>query len=123
MENFTHPDLLFAESNREMRLDVFVPTLSLAFEFNGPQHYKDIHFFGPSKQYTERDEEKKMICKLHGITVIDVPYWWNGSKTSLAATIKKIKPDVKLAITISDSEAPIPESAPRRKSSGQTATL
>ena len=33
-------------------------------------------------------------CKEIGITVIDVPYWWDKKKESLMATIKMKRPDL-----------------------------
>ncbi len=33
------PDMTFSSSKREMQLDVFVPTLKVAFEYQGFQHY------------------------------------------------------------------------------------
>jgi hypothetical protein len=42
----------------------------------------------------QRDLEKKMLCQKEGITLIDVPYWWQSDKESLVATIAKYRPDV-----------------------------
>lgn len=44
-----------------------------------------------------------------GITVIDIPYWWNKEIGSLKATIKKYRPEL---IQESNYEKPIPETAP-----------
>ncbi len=44
--NFHHDDLVFSHSNRFMELDIFLPQLSLAFEFQGQQHYSPNSLFG-----------------------------------------------------------------------------
>ncbi len=37
--DFRHFDLLYAKSRAIMQLDIFVPSLSLAFEYQGRQHF------------------------------------------------------------------------------------
>ena len=64
----------------ELKLDIFLPKLSLAFEYQGHQHYN--HFL-PAHKLTnqiERDQEKRDICKEKGITLIEIPYWWDLTK-------------------------------------------
>jgi hypothetical protein len=33
-------------------------------------------------------------CLLAGITLVEVPYWWNGSVSSLQSTIHQKRPDL-----------------------------
>mmetsp|Transcript_23095 Transcript_23095/g.32216 ORF Transcript_23095/g.32216 Transcript_23095/m.32216 type:complete len:376 (+) Transcript_23095:2-1129(+) len=94
-----------------MQLDVFIPSLSLAFEYQGQQHYHDLHYFAPQRQYQERDLEKKAACDRANITLVQVPYWWNRTESSLASTIKKIRPEVSIAGSFL-FDNPIPESPP-----------
>ena len=47
---------------RAMELDAYVPDLKLAFEYQGEQHYKDIHTFGQQGNQAARDDEKKELC-------------------------------------------------------------
>jgi hypothetical protein len=62
-----------------MELDVYLPSLSLAFEYQGIQHYEDKFYFGTaSREYSQRDKEKRAACKEIGITLIEVPYWWDS---------------------------------------------
>lgn len=53
-------------------------------------------------------------CKRHGISLIEVPYWWDGSKSSLMASIHQIRPDLVPSIDteISREFTPIPPSPP-----------
>src|SRR4051812_44364323 len=40
------------------------------------------------------DDEKKLLCKSEGITLIEVPYWWDGTKESLLGTITSQRPEL-----------------------------
>ena len=83
-----HPKVMLPSSNRPMQLDVFIPSKSIAFEYQGKQHYEDIGVFSPSKTYQKRDEEKRTLCASNNIKLIEVPYWWNRSQESLQEIIK-----------------------------------
>lgn len=42
----------------------YIPSLSLALEYNGKQHYHDFFFFGlTAKEYEVRDKAKQKACK------------------------------------------------------------
>ena len=77
-----------------MQLDIYVPSLGLAFEFHGEQHYRDVHMFGPQHQFRGKDEEKIEACAAKGITLFIIPYWWDLKRESLAATIYQRKPEL-----------------------------
>ena len=72
-----------------MELDVFIPSLSLAFEYQGKQHYQEVGVFNPSRTYQQRDEEKRILCASNNIKLIEVPYWWNRTQESLREMINK----------------------------------
>lgn len=78
------------QSKSKIELDVYIPELELAFEYQGVQHHQPIHY-GPRLfiKQQERDNEKKELCKSLGITLIDVPYWWDNSSITLLSTIQK----------------------------------
>eukprot|EP01125_Pyxidicula_operculata_P013676 TRINITY_DN4544_c0_g1_i1.p1 TRINITY_DN4544_c0_g1~~TRINITY_DN4544_c0_g1_i1.p1 ORF type:complete len:657 (+),score=99.41 TRINITY_DN4544_c0_g1_i1:645-2615(+) len=81
-----------------IEFDLWLPKVKLAVEYQGEQHYNDLQrAFGPSSSlelYTHRDKQKQELCDLNGITLLQVPYWWNGDLQSLAATISIIRPDL-----------------------------
>ena len=61
-----------------LELDCFEPSLNLAAEYNGVQHYKYVPFFHKNKEAFRnqqyRDELKRRMCKDNKINLIEVPY-------------------------------------------------
>jgi hypothetical protein len=56
-------------------LDVFIPTLSVALEYQGEQHDRPIDYFGGQAAFQrtqERDAKKRRLCKRHGVRLIEV---------------------------------------------------
>lgn len=88
-----HPKLVHPDSGINMELDIYFPDILLAFEFHGVQHYNDTHR-GKLEQQLRRDKEKIEACSHANITLIIVPYWWNKSAASLAATVLQHTPSV-----------------------------
>lgn len=77
-----------------MELDIFLPRENLAFEYQGEHHYYDVYAMGSGWNQQERDKEKRMRCKEKGITLIEIPYWWDKQKSSLISTIHQSRPDL-----------------------------
>ena len=68
---------------KRMELDVYLPNLKLAFEYQGKQHFQPIDFFGGEQVYIEqvkRDKMKKEICDKRDIVLVYVLYDENLSK-------------------------------------------
>ncbi len=98
---YSHTGMLYSKTKRPITFDVCIqkkitgltvidiPSLSIAFEYHGSQHYRPHFMFGSYNDQRQRDQEKREACLGYGITVIEVPYWWDLSKESLMATIKK----------------------------------
>ncbi|MCJ7805653.1 zinc-ribbon domain-containing protein [Patescibacteria group bacterium] len=73
-----------------MELDVYVPELKLAFEYQGAQHIRPIDFFGGEMVYIEqvkRDQLKKNICHERNVTLL---YCYFDEKLSLGLIKSKI---------------------------------
>lgn len=45
-EDYKHPSLIFQASKKRMELDVYIPEYSLAFEYQGEQHYVTRQIYG-----------------------------------------------------------------------------
>eukprot|EP01114_Cavostelium_apophysatum_P017295 TRINITY_DN5106_c0_g1_i2.p1 TRINITY_DN5106_c0_g1~~TRINITY_DN5106_c0_g1_i2.p1 ORF type:complete len:690 (-),score=185.35 TRINITY_DN5106_c0_g1_i2:125-2194(-) len=78
--------------------DVAVPTLNLVVEYQGEQHYFDNTVWGDLSVQRLRDQRKKEIFNLAGVTLVEVPFWWDGNKRSLAGTIAALRPDLAKAM-------------------------
>lgn len=50
-ENYSHETLRFPQANHSIELDVYIPDLKLAFEYQGKQHYHDTMVFGLAQLY------------------------------------------------------------------------
>lgn len=100
--NYRHPQLTHPSGNL-MELDIYVPSLRLAFEYQGSQHYSnnrnrkhEHEGFRFTKYRAQRDEEKRAACSALGISLIEIPYWWHASLVPLVNTLRFVRPDVKL---------------------------
>eukprot|EP01126_Amoeba_proteus_P062281 TRINITY_DN8440_c0_g2_i1.p1 TRINITY_DN8440_c0_g2~~TRINITY_DN8440_c0_g2_i1.p1 ORF type:complete len:587 (-),score=81.09 TRINITY_DN8440_c0_g2_i1:266-2026(-) len=117
-ENYLHQELFWASTSytQKMELDIWVPEYNLALEYQGEQHYFDIHeAYGPNgttAMYKERDLKKKIACAEKGITLVEIPYWWDGQEESLASTLHVLRPDI---FPMIDS-SPIPSEPPTASS-------
>jgi len=60
-----------------LELDIFLPDLKLAFEYQGQQHFHAIKAWGGEKalkDLQERDKKKAHLCHQNGITLITIDY-------------------------------------------------
>src|SRR5690348_4099488 len=93
-ENYIDKGMVSERSERWLELDVYVPKCNIAFEYQGQNHYFDIYSMGSKWSQRLRDTEKRGICQGRGITLIEVPYWWDSNKDSLMATIHSKREDL-----------------------------
>ncbi len=93
--NYRHPDINHSSrNNQKISLDIFIPSLNLAVEYHGMQHYQTMGIFGNNSDRKKRDTEKRELCSRYGITLIEIPFWWDGKIDSLAATIRDSRSDL-----------------------------
>jgi hypothetical protein len=62
---------------QRLELDVYLPALKLAFEYQGQQHFRPIELFGGAEAYrkqVERDQLKRDLCVKNNIVLIEVYY-------------------------------------------------
>lgn len=72
------PEWLKNEDGNKLELDIYCEKISLAFEYNGIQHYEFIKYFHKTQEKYEKrlrdDKTKLQICTNKNITLIIVPY-------------------------------------------------
>jgi len=91
--NVRHP-LLTYENGQRLELDVFLPSLNLILEYNGEQHYLWNYRYGSPSSQQLRDKERRLICDTIGLTILEVPFWWDHKEDTLAMTIRRHRPDL-----------------------------
>lgn len=74
-------------------LDIFLPQLNLAFEYDGIQHFVyNKHFHGTKEQFIaskKRDAEKNSACASKDITLIRVRYDEKMTKELIVSKIEE----------------------------------
>ena len=78
-------------TNAKFEVDIYIPSKKIGIEYQGEQHFRKS--FGISnkkfKRIKQRDEEKKVICKELGITLLEVLYTWKGDEESIKKMLSK----------------------------------
>lgn len=79
-------------------LDVYIPEINCAFEYQGQQHFREISYFGGSEGFKKRqelDKRKRKLCKLNGVKLIEWNYDEPITKIILRNKLKSIGVDIK----------------------------
>ncbi len=90
--DYKHPELRFKLSNKKMELDIWIPHINLAIEYQGRQHYDIMEHWGgieALEMIKRRDKEKKEKCKDYGIKLIEFHHLLEIDKS----TVKKLLAD------------------------------
>ena len=87
-ENYFHPKLMNKTINFE--LDIFIPALQIAMEYQGQQHYDDLPAaFGAGIELVQsRDRVKERMAKKLTVKIIYIPYWWDLSLSSFQSSLQ-----------------------------------
>ncbi len=88
---YKHPDLRFSETGRKMELDIWIPSIRTAVEYQGQQHFMAVDSWGGKtalRKLRKRDAEKRMACLKCGIRLIEISYSWDGLKESVFSCIE-----------------------------------
>jgi hypothetical protein len=80
------------ETRSSLQLDAWIPSLNIALEYQGHQHYATEDYWGDGHyKQMERDHHKMVQCKESNIDLIVIPYWWNMKVESLAGVLKEVR--------------------------------
>ncbi len=61
--NYIHPDVRYS-SGKKIHLDIFVPSIKLAIEYQGRQYYAFHYLYGRNEKQRQRDEQKRKVIIL-----------------------------------------------------------
>lgn len=75
-------------------MDIYLPKENLAFEYQGQGHFHDLYSLGHRWRQRNLDQNKRELCRREGITLIEVPFWWDFSTSSLVTTIQEKRKDL-----------------------------
>ena len=86
-ENYDHP-LIYSSSDLLLEYDLFIPSLNMAMEYQGEQHFDDLPMaYAAVETIQFRDRLKEDFSQRLSINLIYIPYWWDRSPPSLIQTI------------------------------------
>ena len=74
------------------RIDIFVPELKLAVEYQGQQHFKAVELFGGKEglaKTKQRDKDKAVKCKKNGVNLVYFTFKENLSENLVNKKLKK----------------------------------
>jgi hypothetical protein len=84
-----YPDVLYQYRPHwlgRQSLDLYIPSLLTAIEYQGIQHYDPVDFFGGSEaliQRQELDEQKRLLCRENDVRLVEWPYHIEPTKKNL----------------------------------------
>lgn len=74
------------------RIDAFVPSINVAFEYQGEQHHQAIDYFGGVDGFIktkERDQRKRLLCDQNGVILIEWHYYERLTEDILLAKLSE----------------------------------
>ena len=77
------------DTGHHLRADFFIESLNMVIEFDGPQHFRPVEYFGGEEHYLQcvyRDKIKNNYCKDNRIRLIRIPYF---KKNEIRETLEK----------------------------------
>jgi glutaredoxin len=93
-------EFLKFSNGRKMELDIYLPEIKIAFEYQGEYHFLNEikHIFRNRssswceryyEKITTRDEEKRIACNNNGIILIEIDYKWKKTEEFVIGKIKE----------------------------------
>lgn len=88
-----YPDTLYQHRPEwlgRQSLDLFIPSLQTAIEYQGIQHYRPVEFFGGEEalqQRQELDRVKRQLCEENNVRLIEWPYSTPPTEENIEAVL------------------------------------
>eukprot|EP01124_Arcella_intermedia_P024383 TRINITY_DN4089_c0_g2_i1.p1 TRINITY_DN4089_c0_g2~~TRINITY_DN4089_c0_g2_i1.p1 ORF type:complete len:393 (-),score=95.49 TRINITY_DN4089_c0_g2_i1:167-1345(-) len=78
-----YEDFKYKTPERTVLFDFYIPKHDLVIEYQGEQHYFHVFPWTSINNEKNRDQEKRDICSMNRLKLIEIPYWWDGSLPQL----------------------------------------
>lgn len=92
IEQYKIPNISLFCTNKNIYIDFYIPSLKIAIEFNGKQHYRPIKWFGGDEKFEHqqwRDDSLRQYCKEYELKLIEIPYTeYNNIENILSKELK-----------------------------------
>ena len=85
----------------QQSLDIYIPSINTAFEYQGIQHFEPIELFGGEKGFKKRQEldfRKKALCKENNVNLIEWFYYEDITLIKLMDKLKQNNIEVDISI-------------------------
>ena len=96
-----YPDILYQyrpDWLGRQSLDLFIPSLRTAIEYQGIQHYRPVDFFGGEEALAQRqelDRQKRLLCEHNDVRLIEWPYSLEPTDRNIREILQKDEEDGK----------------------------
>ena len=78
----------------KQRFDIYIPSLKVAIEYHGVQHYEPIDIFGGVDGFIDRqnrDKRKKALCEANKVFLLIWPYTKQVNNSEVESLVKEIE--------------------------------
>jgi len=93
-KNFSHKQFEYSDTKRPFNISVYVPSLKLGFDYFEDPNTSCQYAVGANYSVNLFNRSKKNVCDKLGITLIEVPSWWDRKSESILVAIKRCRPDI-----------------------------
>jgi len=84
--------LVNPKTNRQMRMDFYIPSINTCIEYQGMQHYKHTHWFHKDdyafEQSIYRDNIKKQLCEENNVRLVYITYKDSVTQETVAEKLR-----------------------------------
>jgi len=98
--------LLYSDTRRPFSISVYVPQHKLGFDYYVDPNTNGQYAVGANYNFNFFHNAKKLVCEKAGITLIDVPSWWDKKSESILAAINRCRPEIFKQSSSSSSSQP-----------------